>query len=77
MDEWTSFAGELQQYLRNFTGKMQKYLEAVKNQNSFLSNIGLNLGHALASFALRGEGLHSLLEGALMQCESIIGARSR
>ena len=23
----------------------------VKNQNSFLSNIGLNLGHALASFA--------------------------
>ncbi len=24
---------------------------AVKNQNSFLSNIGLNLGHALASFA--------------------------
>ena len=51
MDEWTSFAGELQQYLRNFTGKMQKYLEAVKNQNSFLSNIGLNLGHALASFA--------------------------
>ena len=22
-----------------------------KNQNSFLSNIGLNLGHALASFA--------------------------
>ena len=24
---------------------------AVKNQNSFLSNIGLNLGHAFASFA--------------------------
>lgn len=24
---------------------------AVKNQNDFLSNIGLNLGHALASFA--------------------------
>ena len=29
------------------------YIEkgAVKNRNSFLSNIGLNLGHALASFA--------------------------
>ena len=26
-------------------------LGAVKNQNNFLSNIGLNLGHALASFA--------------------------
>ena len=25
--------------------------EAVKNQNIFQSNIGLNLGHALASFA--------------------------
>ena len=24
---------------------------AVKDQNSFISNIGLNLGHALASFA--------------------------
>ena len=57
-------------------GKSTK-IGAVKNQNSFLSNIGLNLGHALASFALRGEGLHSLLEGALMQCEPIIGARSR
>ena len=57
--------------------KEQNREEAVKNQNSFLSNIGLNLGHALASFALCGEGLHSLLEGALMQCEPIIGARSR
>ena len=29
---------------------------AVKNQNNFLCNIGLNLGHALASFAWLSSG---------------------